>query len=474
MLLILGKDEKCSTFEYFRSLNSPQTILLCCTSGSFGQYPTQRAINENSLKHLSSIIETLQSKKTLKPISLPFYLKDKDKDGSFRHVKIYFRIPDLRETVVTILKSCDLSTEYVDKIPNPVKPLYRSETIKVQTENIDFSKFSENDPIFGQYVMKQKIKEARDSFRLKNWLRKNYEKALILTEKSRPLTEEVGKLKEIIINEWSLLDIRWNCGWNETHYRGCLLSFMALAEQHPEAMKYLQGKVLVFAPFTGISLEGHIMLNSAEVRHNWLELIKNIHSHDAILSRIPNFEKAVSQVLRNIKIGRRKFMFKIMAGEYEKNLLQITTSLSDYLSYRKFPKQWPQSLENFEIVIENEAGPLMVSPTGQFIVPSSLPGQLLVSFITSHLKEAEVKANNYKHDKHKERYLHRKCKDEFNLEFLGKDDNVTPELMIKCCETLLNSKSEIDTLVAGLRLNICTYYSVLSDGVVCIPWNFKL
>lgn len=33
--------------------------------------------NENSLKQLSSVIETLQSKRTIKPCNLPFYLRDK-------------------------------------------------------------------------------------------------------------------------------------------------------------------------------------------------------------------------------------------------------------------------------------------------------------------------------------------------------------------------------------------------------------
>lgn len=35
-----------------------------------------------------------------------------------------------------------------------------------------------------------------------------------------------------------------------------------------------------------------------------------------------------------------------------------------------------------------EAGPLMVSPTGQFIVPSTCPGFLLVNFITENMEEA--------------------------------------------------------------------------------------
>lgn len=77
-------------------------------------------------------------------------------------------------------------------------------------------------------------------------------------------------------------------------------------------------------------------------------------------------------------------------------------------------------------------------------------------------------------DKHKEKYLHSQCINEFNLEFLRKDDNVTPELMIKCCNKLLSNKQELNPFLNGMRVNICTYYSVLSDGVICIPWNYEL
>lgn len=45
-------------------------------------------------------------------------------------------------------------------------------------------------------------------------------------------------------------------------------------------------------------------------------------------------------------------MPKILAGEYERNLQQITTSLNDYHGQRGFPKEWPSSLEDYEIVVE--------------------------------------------------------------------------------------------------------------------------
>lgn len=45
-------------------------------------------------------------------------------------------------------------------------------------------------------------------------------------------------------------------------------------------------------------------------------------------------------------------MPKIVAGQYEQNLRQITTSLSDYVGGKPFPKEWPLTLEGFEIVVE--------------------------------------------------------------------------------------------------------------------------
>jgi hypothetical protein len=190
---------------------------------------------------------------------------------TFRLIKIYIRERDIREAVLTILRTCDLSTEYVDRIPKPPPP---KETVRINTNNIDFSKINENDPVFGPIVMRQKINNAKEALKLRNWLRKNYESALEKLAANRPLREEVDRLRQVISKQWKLTDIRWDCGWNVTHFRGCLQSFMSLAEQHPDVMHFLKGRTLVFAPFTGISLEGHIMLNSGEVRHNWFDVSK--------------------------------------------------------------------------------------------------------------------------------------------------------------------------------------------------------
>lgn len=159
--------------------------------------------------------------------------------GRFRLVKIYLKDPSLRETVVTILKSCQLSTEYVDNIPKCTEPT-RS-TFRPQRSNMDFSDIDENDPLFARVKIKRRIRETLDSFTLRRWLNKNYKTALDRYEKHRPLREEIGRLKKELQIEFGLTEIRFDCGWNETHFRGCLQSFKALADQHPNIMHVLRG-----------------------------------------------------------------------------------------------------------------------------------------------------------------------------------------------------------------------------------------
>ncbi|XP_078036460.1 T-cell activation inhibitor, mitochondrial isoform X3 [Augochlora pura] len=420
----------------------------------FGQYPTQRTVNENSLKQLSSIIECLQQHRPIRPTTLPFYLRSKDEK-------------EVKADKIEEQKQAKENANYKSKFWQ--RKGYAG-------ENIDFSEL-EDDPIYASILMKRKINTEPDT--LKAYLDKHINEVHVKLEACRPMREEVQKLEKILCSKLGLKNIIWDCGWNIAHYRGCLLAFKALVEHHPEPMEVLKDRTLVFANDTGISLEGSVMLNSGEIRHNWLDLIKNVQKHDVVLLRLPAFEKAVSQVLLDIKVGRRvlymcrKFMPKVMVSQYEQQLRQLTTTLSDYRGRRNYPKVWPASLSTYEIVIEAEAGPLMLSPTGQFIVPSSCPSFLLVNFITENLEEATKRLHHYNNIKHVERKLHDTAIKELGLINLNKDDSITPDLMIQCCERLLLHKGVLAPLLEGVMLWVTHYYSVMSDGVLCIPWDWK-
>lgn len=75
--------------------------------------------------------------------------------------------------------------------------------------------------------------------------------------------------------------------------------------------------------------------------------------------------------------------------------------------------------------------------------------------------------------KHVERELHRKTIKELGLAALNKDDSITPDLMIRCCEQLLLHKKELAPSLEGVMLWVTHYYSVMSDGVLCVPWDWK-
>lgn len=45
-------------------------------------------------------------------------------------------------------------------------------------------------------------------------------------------------------------------------------------------------------------------------------------------------------------------MPKILAEEYEKNLVKLMTTLGDYRGSKGYPENLPDSLEDFEIVVE--------------------------------------------------------------------------------------------------------------------------
>lgn len=60
------------------------------------------------------------------------------------------------------------------------------------------------------------------------------------------MQDEVEKLRIELAKTLGLKDIIWDCGWNITHFRGCLQSFQALTRDHPELMGVLKGMILAF------------------------------------------------------------------------------------------------------------------------------------------------------------------------------------------------------------------------------------
>lgn len=448
----------------------------------FGQYPSERKVNENSLQILSSFLESLQQNRPQKPTTVKFFLRPQGfitDRASLKSVSIQLSQRDVRKTVVTILSSCNLPTTYVDSLKSESKSYMSSplQDFHVRVSNFTNRTYYEydydytNNPRIKRQERKRLVKEDQS---LKEWLQMNIADIREKLAAMQPVRDEVVKLQETLCSSLGLQSVLWDCGWNISHFRGCLISFQALAQQHSPQMAVLKGRTLVFGNNTGVSLDGHVLLNSGEVRNNWLDFIKNVHKDDAVLLTVPAFERAVSRVLRDIRVVRRKFQPKTMAIQYETNLRRLTTSLSDHQGRKGYPRHWPDSLDYYELVVETEAGPLMVSPTGQFIVPASCPSFLLVNFLSENLQNAANLLHHYRTHKHIEKELHKQCVNELQLASLFKDDSISPDLMTNFLKRILLNKDYLITELKGTRIWVTNYYSTMSDGQICIPWNFIL
>ena len=90
----------------------------------FGKYPSEQTENERSLKILKNYVDILvHDKKKPNPAEVKFFVRPRGAGGGSRKdlllpsIKIRLRESKLRSTVVTILRSADLPTGYVDNIP---------------------------------------------------------------------------------------------------------------------------------------------------------------------------------------------------------------------------------------------------------------------------------------------------------------------------------------------------------------------
>ncbi|GAB6021067.1 hypothetical protein CHUAL_003701 [Chamberlinius hualienensis] len=441
----------------------------------FGQHPTERAVNENSLKQLTVFLELIQNNKPTNPTLLKFYIRPSKQNGSqyrlkgngqLRVVNITLASRDVKTCIQHILKSCDLPTNYVDNlrtVPTTPKP----PTMHPTTNGFRWT------PPFDYSASDAEERMYRDKtiVTFSSWLEKNAPIAKTKLEATQAIRDETEKLKEKLCNQLKAKSVSWSCGWDISHFKGCLQSLAVLLQHHPEVESNLFGRSIVFGKVTGVSLEGHIILSSGDVRHSWLDLLIRVHEGDDVRKRIPAVEKAVSRVLRDIKVAHRKFQPVVTAQNYETQLRTLSASLADFWVKNGYPTSWPESLSDFHLVVESDASPLMLSPTGQFLVPSSCPSFLIVDFITQNLTEATQRLAFYNRNKRVEEQLHARCMAELGLEQLHKDDNVTPDRMIHCCQQLLENQHQIGQYLKGARIYVTHYYSVLQEGEMCLPWN---
>lgn len=208
------------------------------------------------------------------PITLPFYVRSavattagEKKNSRLVRVPIE-RTVDAKRVLKKILESCELPTENVEKLKSTPPP-------KNESPRSGRSEFYRETPppgVFDEEIIYRDIKRAQEERNLSGWLTENLDLAQERQEGLVGLREEIQKLRRQLMETLRLKDLRYECGWNIEHFRGCMKSLEYMANLHPQDMRFLEGRILVFAPFTGISLDGHVMLFTGDVKHNWIDV----------------------------------------------------------------------------------------------------------------------------------------------------------------------------------------------------------
>ncbi|XP_060608555.1 T-cell activation inhibitor, mitochondrial-like [Ruditapes philippinarum] len=455
-----------------RSLNSSETatalrpFYFAVHPDLFGRHPKERSVNEHSLKILHEYVAELKTQQSYstKPIDVIFYIRDPNNKKSFKDIKISLQSPDIRKTVSTILQACGLPLDYINTVPVQQKSSFQQRT----KQGVKWYTFYDGD-LGSRSEAKYKAPAERT---LRKWLEENYDRVKRYQEASLETQIEIDSLCEKIVRRVGVESVRWENIWGNRHYIACLRTFNQLSEGQPERMRNtLQDRTLVFGNETGVNLHGEIVLGSEDVVTEWINLLKSVHAYDPMIERLPLMEKELSGLLNNMQIMRRQKREFVMAQNYEVLLNKMLNSLRrcQQLVVRGLGDQ---DLSHLNLVVECESGPLALSNCGQFLIPASIPGTIMLQFIVENIDRAATFIIDAKlHTFYMDQVLNQ-CNDVLNVSCIQRDDAITPQQMTTCCQRLLDNRHIINNLLQGSRLKVSTYYTVMKDGEITIPWNW--
>ncbi|XP_036048107.1 T-cell activation inhibitor, mitochondrial isoform X2 [Onychomys torridus] len=444
----------------------------------FGQHPREREINENSLKRLSVYLENLQKPgfKSLKPTQLTFYIREKTAQNSsegqepvsasgFRAVRFTLHTSDLLSTVLYILNSCSLSVEHIQSLNTNVhsQPLKEAigmpdRPIKWHRSYYSFTGFKDPDEDL-EHV-------SRVETTLMSWLGSNGKLAVKKLKNSLPLRKELDRLKNELSELLQLSDIRWQRGWGVAHRCSQLHSLSRLAQQNLEPLRNAKGCTIIFTDRSGMSALGHVMLGTMDVHHHWMRLFESLPSYFDLQQRMSVLEDQISNLLGGIRVVYVEELQPALTLDEYYSLLDVFYT---QLLKSRIPSH-PQSLSGLQMILSSDRYEPSLHELGHFNIPALSDPTNLQSFMRSKAQQARENMTRREELKVIENELIQASTKKFSLEKLYKEPSISSRQMVDCCKRLLQQPLPY---LHGMHLCVSHFYSVMQDGDLCIPWNWK-
>ncbi|XP_066487361.1 T-cell activation inhibitor, mitochondrial isoform X2 [Tiliqua scincoides] len=378
----------------------------------FGQHPREREINENSLKRLNGYLENLQKPgfRSFKPTTLTFYVREKEHN------------------------------------PSDVQESFGASGFKDPEEELE--------------------QAQRMETTLSSWLDNNAESAVKKLKNSLPLRKELDRLKGELSRQLHLSDIRWQRSWGIAHRCSQLHSLSRLAQQSPEALRNAKGHTVIFTDRSGMSATGYIMLGTMDVHHHWTKVFERLPSYATLQRKGLLLEDRISHLLGGIQITYMEDLQPMLMLEEYYSVLDgfYNRVRNSRLSFH------PHSLRGLQMILESDRYAPNLHELGHFIIPTVCDPATLQWFIIAKAQQAREKLKRKEESKVLEKELIKTSAEKLSLQRLYKEPSVSSVQMIHSCNKLLE---ESLPSLQGMHLCISHFYSVLQDGDLCIPWNWK-
>ncbi|XP_067938327.1 T-cell activation inhibitor, mitochondrial-like isoform X2 [Watersipora subatra] len=443
----------------------------------FGQYPGPKSINEVSLKQLNEYVQASETdRRGMSKRFLKFYQRvdqnvDSHNYGGLRLMKVKLN-EDLLQSVRSLLAEGHLPLEDIDNYIEDWKLDSPSADNSRPIDWIQSHYFAATGRQCPFTDVWEEIYKLKPAVSLHRWVSCNIKNAKRLDESSLALRRKCGALQEHLVNKYSLGSITWTCGWRGSHQLASLRKLDSLLDQQPDYAAIVSGRSITMGNESGVSMNGDIALCIDEVPEQWSEKLSTTASNDSYLQKIPEAEQQLSSLLNDIQIVRRIEPPVPMADIYYSSLASL---VSRFGMARMMSSATPsKSLGHIKLCVTGTAGDEMtLTPEGHISVPSHSPVWAVRSFIQDNERAAFEMAELYMKQKIKADKLANAVIEDYMLESLCVDNSVSYDKVIECCENLLSSSDSVRHMLQGVRLCIAPYFAVMSDGEMCITWDWE-
>ncbi|XP_074051708.1 T-cell activation inhibitor, mitochondrial isoform X3 [Macrotis lagotis] len=383
----------------------------------------------------------------------------------FRAVTFTLHTRDLQSTVLDILNSCSLSTEHIPNLsanvasqaPKRAKKIF-DRPIKWDKTYYSFTGFKDPEEEL------EKVQRMETS--LMSWLDSNEKSAIKKLTSSLPLREELDRLKDELSHQLLLSDIRWQRSWGIAHRCSQLHSLSRLAQQNLEVLQNVKGCTVTFTDRSGMSALGHVMLGTMDVHHHWTKLFERLPSYFALQRKLVLLEDRISYLLGGIQVV---YLEELQPALTIEEYYALLDSFCSRLLKSRLPFH-PRSLRGLQMILDSDRYAPSLHELGHFNIPTLCDPVSLQWFIFTKATQARENMKRRDELKEMEKELIQASMKKFSLTKLYKEPSVSSGQMIDCCRRLLEQSLP---RLQGMHVCISHFYSVMQDGDLCIPWNWK-